>query len=358
VRWGSRAVAILSCSAAGSSARADALETDSRSPRPRSSLGCPFLAAWLVCEKVLRDNSLLNELAKVPGLRSKRRKKETARFVEPMQCLPVAKLPESSNWEYEVKFDGYRALGIKSGGRVRLMSRNQNDLASRFPILAEAFAELPDETIIDGEIVALDETGRPSFNVLQNYRRAGTPLQFYAFDVVTFAGRSLQDQPLEERRKVLRTKILPRMSESVLFSETLEATGPEVIEAVKAQGLEGVIAKRRDSLYEPGRRSGAWVKMRVNKARELIVGGYVANGKNFDSIVVGFYERDDLVYVARVRNGFTPSLRDAVLGTNRGENARMPMAQASANRANRIRRMDRRQPPASFEVRRAYHLMS
>ena len=126
----------------------------------------------------------------MPGLTSKRRGKEPARFVEPMQCLPVAKLPEGSNWEYEVKFDGYRALGIKSGGRVRLMSRNQNDLASRIPVLAQALAELPDETIIDGELVALDETGRPSFNVLQNYRRGGAPLKFYAFDVLTLGGRS------------------------------------------------------------------------------------------------------------------------------------------------------------------------
>jgi ATP-dependent DNA ligase len=148
--------------------------------------------------------------------------------------------------------------------------------------------------------------------VLQNYGSAGTPLQFYSFDVLTLAGRSLQDQPLEQRREVLRTKVIRRMPESVLFSETLEATASEVTEAVRAQGLEGVIAKRCDSLYVPGRRSGAWVKMRVNKGRELVVGGYVANAKNFDSIVVGFCEGDDLVYVARVRNGFTPSLRDAV----------------------------------------------
>ncbi len=197
------------------------------------------------------------------------------------------------------------------------MSRKHNDLAARFPILAKALAELPDETSIDGELVALDETGRPSFNVLQNYRRAGTPIQFYAFDVLTFAGRSLQNQPLEERRKVLQTKMMPRMLESVLFSETLEATASEVTEAVRAQGLEGVIAKRRDSLYEPGRRSGAWVKMRVNKGRELVVSGYLANGKNFDSIVVGYYEGDDLLYVARVRNGFTPVAADAKLTQGR-----------------------------------------
>jgi bifunctional non-homologous end joining protein LigD len=104
------------------------------------------------------------------------------------------------------------------------MSRNGNDLAARFTILTRALTNLPDETIIDGEIVALDDKGRPSFNMLQNYGQAGTPLQFYAFDVPILAGRSLQKQTLDERRKVLRTKVMPRMPESVLFSETLEAT--------------------------------------------------------------------------------------------------------------------------------------
>ena len=97
------------------------------------------------------------------------------------------------------------------------MSRNENDLAARFPILAQALAELPEETIIDGEIAAHDETGRPSFNVLQNYRRSSTPLRFYGFDVLTLAGRSVQNQTLEERRKLLRTKVMPRMPESVLW---------------------------------------------------------------------------------------------------------------------------------------------
>lgn len=226
-----------------------------------------------------------------------------------MQCLPVTKLPEGPNWEYEVKFDGYRALGIKCGGRVRLMSRNGNDFSARFPSITSALSNLPDDTVVDGEIVALDEIGRTSFNVLQNYNDSATPLQFYAFDLLHFAGNNLRDSPLRKRRELLRVKIMPRMQGEILLSESLEASAAAILAAVKQQGLEGVIAKRRDSRYEPGRRSGAWVKMRVNKGQELVIGGYVPTGKNFDSLIVGYYKGNDLVYVARVRNGFVPALR-------------------------------------------------
>jgi bifunctional non-homologous end joining protein LigD len=160
--------------------------------------------------------------------------------------------------------------------------------------------------------VALDETGRPSFNVRQNYNHAATPLQFYAFDLLHLAGKNLRDRPLDDRRELLRARVMPRMQREVLFSETLEATAAEIVAAVRKQGLEGVIAKRRDSLYEPGRRSGVWVKMRINKGQELVIGGYVPAPKNFDSIIVGYYERNDLVYVARVRAGFVPALRAKV----------------------------------------------
>jgi DNA ligase D-like protein (predicted ligase) len=237
------------------------------------------------------------------------RARQPARFVEPMQSLAVAKLPEGPNWEYQIKFDGYRALGIKSGSRVRLVSRNGNDFSARFPSIVNALSKLPEDTVVDGEIVALDETGRPSFNVLQNYNHAATPLHFYVFDLLHLAGINLRDRPLDERRELLRAKVMPRMQGHVLFSETLQATAAEIVAAVKKQGLEGVIAKRRDSLYEPGRRSGAWVKMRINKGIELVIGGYVPTGKNFDSLIVGYYERNDLIYVARVRNGFVPALR-------------------------------------------------
>jgi ATP-dependent DNA ligase len=182
----------------------------------------------------------------------KPRSPQPARFVEPMQCLAVAKLPEGPDWEYEIKFDGYRALGTKSAGRVRLMSRNGNDFSARFPSLAKALSKLPDDSIIDGEIVALDKTGRTSFNVLQNYNHADTPLQFYAFDLLHLAGKNLRDRPLDERRALLRAKVMPRMSQEISLSDTLDAPTAEIVAAVKKQGLEGVIAKRRDSRYEPG----------------------------------------------------------------------------------------------------------
>jgi bifunctional non-homologous end joining protein LigD len=241
-----------------------------------------------------------------------------ARFIEPMQCRPVDRLPAGYEWEYEVKLDGYRALGIKSGGRVRLVSRNGNELADRFPAVTRALTKLPDETIVDGEVVALDGTGRPSFSLLQNYRQAGTALEYYAFDLVHLAGRNLREHPLDERRQLLRSRVMPHLLSPIRFSETLSGSAAEVITAIKGQSLEGVIAKRSDSRYEPGQRSGAWVKLRVNQGQELVIGGYVPTGSNFDSLIVGYYAGDELIYVARVRNGFVPAVREKVFKHFRG----------------------------------------
>jgi DNA ligase D-like protein (predicted ligase) len=235
-----------------------------------------------------------------------------------MQCRPVAKLPEGLDWQYEVKFDGYRALGIKSAGRVALMSRNEKDFSSRFPSIAKALERLPDEAIVDGELVAFDANGRPSFNLLQNYQSPEAVLGYYVFDLPHVAGKNLQGRPLSERRELLRTTVMPRLGSAVRLSESFDGPSDRVVKAVSAQGLEGVIGKRRESLYEPGRRSGAWVKMRVNQGQELVIGGYVPAEHNFDSIIVGYYSGGHLIYVARVRNGFVPEVRAAVFKRFRG----------------------------------------
>lgn len=229
-----------------------------------------------------------------------------------MQCRSVDRLPEGPEWEYELKFDGYRALAIKAGRRVMLMSRNERDFAPLFPAIVRALDKLPQETIVDGEIVALNAQGRPSFNLLQNYQTAAQPIVYYAFDLLMLGGKSVTDRPLEERREMLRDRVMRRLEEPIRFSETLDAPADRVLEAVRSLQLEGVIAKRRDSIYETGRRPGAWVKFKINQGQELVIGGYTPTGRNFDAILVGYYDGDRLIYVARVRNGFVPASRQAL----------------------------------------------
>jgi ATP-dependent DNA ligase len=124
-----------------------------------------------------------------------------ARFIEPMLLLRTDKLPDGTNWEYELKLDGYRAIAFKSGGRVHLRSRNNKDFNGKYPTIVEALTALPDETVIDGEIMAVDEAGRPSFNALQNYALGKTPLLYYVFDVLVLAGKDLVSETLLKRRE-------------------------------------------------------------------------------------------------------------------------------------------------------------
>jgi ATP-dependent DNA ligase len=129
-----------------------------------------------------------------------------ARFFEPMLLLATHALPEGDDWEYELKLDGYRAIGFKTKGRVHLRSRNNKDFAARYPAIAKALEKLPDETVIDGEVVAFDHSGRPSFNTLQNYGSSTAPIFYYAFDVLILAGKDVRSEPLETRRELLRSK--------------------------------------------------------------------------------------------------------------------------------------------------------
>jgi DNA ligase D-like protein (predicted ligase) len=236
-------------------------------------------------------------------------RKMKARFIDPMLLLRTDKLPEGVKWSYEIKLDGYRALGIKTDGKVQLRSRNDNDFSLRYLSIAKALASLPNETVVDGEVVAMDDEGKPSFNTLQNLGSSGAPLFYYIFDVLILSGRDVMSEPLSMRRELLESKVLPKLSEPIRFSPQLSADLEQLIASVKTQGLEGLVAKRLDSRYEPGLRSGAWQKMRVNKGQELVIGGYMPSDKNFDALVIGYYEGAKLIYAARTRNGFTPALR-------------------------------------------------
>jgi bifunctional non-homologous end joining protein LigD len=234
-----------------------------------------------------------------------------AHFVEPMLLLRTDTLPdEPSQWEYQLKFDGYRAIAFKTGNKVHLRSRNDNDFSLRYPAVVRGLAKLPNETVIDGELIALDEDGRPSFNALQNYGSSTTPVLYYVFDVMVVGGRDVQKQPLRTRREVLEQKVVPKLVEPVRYTGELNASLRDLIHSVKTQGLEGLVAKRRDSRYEPGLRSGAWMKMRINRGQEFVIGGYTIGTRTFDALIFGYYDGDRLIYAARTRNGFTPAMRE------------------------------------------------
>ena len=233
-----------------------------------------------------------------------------ARFIKPMLLLSTDRLPDDrSKWEYQLKLDGYRAIAFKTGNTVHLRSRNDNDFSRRYPAVLRGLAKLPDETVIDGEIVALDEEGRPSFNALQNSIGSETPVVFYVFDLIVLSGRDVSAEPLTARRELLERKVLPTLADPVRYAGILEASLRDLIHVVKTQGFEGLVAKRRNSRYESGLRSGAWMKMRINRGQELVIGGYTIGTRTFDALVIGYYEDGRLMYASRTRNGFTPALR-------------------------------------------------
>lgn len=226
-----------------------------------------------------------------------------------MLLLRTDALPDDPRWEYQLKLDGYRAVAFKTGGSVHLHSRNNHDFAGRYPAVLPGLARLPNDTVVDGEIVALDSDGRPSFSLLQNHGARRIPIVYFVFDVMILAGRDVTNEPLTVRRGLLETKVLPTLAEPVRYAAPLEASLPVLVQSVKAQGFEGLVAKRLDSRYEPGLRSGAWMKMRVNRGQEFVIGGYTVGGNPFDALIFGYYEGGRLLYAARTRNGFTPAVR-------------------------------------------------
>ena len=246
---------------------------------------------------------------------------------------------------------------------MTLSSRRGNFFTDQFLHIAKACEQLPPGTLLDGEIIALDKNGRISFNLLQHHRSHTQALLFYAFDVIVHRGQSLINVPLKNRRRLLNDMAadLKNGSRFISVSDTIDASPADLVSVVKEFGFEGVIAKRKDSLYESGKRSGAWVKYKIHQGQEFVIGGYVPDHP-FDSIIVGYYREDKLYYAGKVHNGFVPHTRKEVfqrfkglkvdacpfvnlpeahhVGTNTGGNEELCMAQASASNADRVHRMD------------------
>jgi bifunctional non-homologous end joining protein LigD len=231
------------------------------------------------------------------------------RFVQPMAAELITKLPDGDEWIYEVKWDGYRALLIKDCERVELRSRNASDFSLKFHTVTEAAAHLNAAKLtLDGEIVALGKDGRPSFQALQHASQSRHRIVFYAFDALHLNGRDLLGRSLAERRATLQ-RIVPRGHPTIRLSEGLGGSAEEIVAAMRAAGVEGVIAKRKDSPYQPGERSGDWVKLKLDQQQELVIGGYRPNGASIDALLMGFYDGKDLMFAGKVRAGFVPHVR-------------------------------------------------
>jgi bifunctional non-homologous end joining protein LigD len=229
-------------------------------------------------------------------------------FIQPMLAATASELPRASDdWIYEIKLDGYRCVAGRDSSEAKLWSRRGNLFTRDFPSIARACASLPDDTLIDGEIVALDGTGRVSFNLLQHRRSGASAIRFYAFDLLVYRRRSMLGVELSKRRQLL-AGLIPQVSESIQLSESFEVAPAELLRVAKELGLEGIVAKNKRSRYEPGKRSGAWIKYKINKGQEFVIGGYT-QGNPFDAVVVGYYRDGKLVFASKVRNGFVPRLR-------------------------------------------------
>jgi ATP-dependent DNA ligase len=252
-----------------------------------------------------------------------------------MQLLRTGWHPESPNWLYELKLDGYRAMAVKSGGKVQLRSRNDKDFNARYPGLMEALGSMPDETVLDGEVVALDEKGTPSFNALQN-RVHGEPLHFFILGLLVIVSRDVMGERPVKRRALIEEHFLPTLADPIRYSPILEASLSSLIRSVNEQGLEGLVVKRSDSKYEPGQRCGAWAKMRVNRCGEFAIGGYTVGGRHFDAMIFEYWEGDRLMYAGRTRSGFAPALRKQLHQRFRAlETSECPFANLPEARAGR-----------------------
>ncbi|WP_082170422.1 ATP-dependent DNA ligase [Rhodococcus ruber] len=251
----------------------------------------------------------------------------SAQTAPPPMLATLGDVPTGSGWAFEWKWDGQRAIAVVRSGECRLFSRNGNEATNSFPELAEVLsgALRGREGIVDGEVVALDEKGRPSFSRPQRGMhvqrptaqiRAAAPVSFFAFDVLEVDGQSTTGLPCLERRAMLTDLVTPGPRVQVPPHQT-DVDGRKMLDLAREHGLEGVVAKRVDSTYRPGRRSPAWVKTPLRNNTEAIVIGWVdGTGTARDgvgSLLLGTYDDDHrLVYIGHVGTGFTTAGRRAL----------------------------------------------
>ncbi|OSZ77020.1 DNA ligase D [Chitinophagaceae bacterium IBVUCB2] len=235
------------------------------------------------------------------------RKSSFPKKLNPMLATLVENAPDEKGWLYEIKWDGYRAIALLNKGKVNLFSRNNKSFNQKFYPVTKALSEFKMNAILDGEVVVLNDKGVANFGALQNWRsEEDGELIYYVFDITWLEGYDLKALPLSQRRKILQDN-LPA-NHSIRLSETFETTATEFLSVASKMGMEGIIAKRADSIYNEGERSANWLKIKLNKRHEVVIGGFTQNedsSKPFSSLLVGVYDRGKLHYTGKIGTGFS-----------------------------------------------------
>jgi bifunctional non-homologous end joining protein LigD len=256
-----------------------------------------------------------NKPKKAAAKQIKGKKQKMPANLTPMLATLVDKPFDAEGWSYEVKWDGYRALAYLNKGKVQLRSRNNKSFNEKFYPVNKSLQELGINAVLDGEIVVVSKEGLSNFGHLQNWRsEADGDLKYYVFDVIWLNGYSLMELPLTERREKLK-EIIPGHP-LIHISQNFEATGAEFFEVAKQMQLEGIMAKKEDSEYTPGIRTKDWLKIKVSKRHEVVIGGYTKNegsSKVFSALLVGVFERGKLRYTGKIGTGFSDKLQKEMM---------------------------------------------
>lgn len=232
--------------------------------------------------------------------------------VKPMLATLVDEPFDNPDWLCEVKWDGYRAISYINKGDIDILSRNNKSFNDKYYPLRELLSQWKISVVLDGEIIVLNEKGQSNFSHLQNWRsEADGQLAYYVFDILWYEGYDLTQLPLTMRREILK-KVLPGGDDRVRLSQTFNAKGSDFFVAAKRMGLEGIIAKKKESTYAIDARSKEWLKIKVHKRQEVVIGGFTKNegsGKKFSSLLLGVYEGHKLQYVGKVGTGFSDKIQ-------------------------------------------------
>jgi bifunctional non-homologous end joining protein LigD len=260
------------------------------------------------------QKNLLNK--KILSILKKARKENFPGLITPMLATLVTEPVEESGWIYEMKWDGFRAVAYLNNGEVNLLSRNNKSFNKKFYPLYTTLLGWKINAVLDGEIVTLNQDGIPDFGALQGWRsEADGELIFYVFDILWLNGYSLSDLPLQERKSIL-SQLIPPNDSTIRNSEIIQGKGKAAFQLAEELHLEGVMAKRSESTYQPGARSKDWLKIKTEKRQEMVIGGYTINegtSKLFSALLMGIIENGSFNFLTSVGTGFNKKMQEEII---------------------------------------------